>query len=224
MMTTDVAGILRETGLLGSVPPGDLAALVAVSRLRAFRRGQVVFLTGDPGDTLVVVLSGRVKVVARAADGSELTLTVVEPGGVFGELSAADGGPRSADAETLDACQLLFVPREEFWDICSRVPAVAQALAGSLAATLRRLTEAASDFVFLDLPRRVAKVLLRQPRGDNGVIRLMVTQEEIARQAGGTRQSVNAALRGFERRGWIEVRDRAVTVTQAAALGRFAGS
>jgi CRP-like cAMP-binding protein len=67
-MTTDVTGVLRETGLLGSVPPDDLAALVAASRLRAFRRGQVVFMTGDPGDTLVVVISGRVKVVARAAD------------------------------------------------------------------------------------------------------------------------------------------------------------
>jgi CRP/FNR family cyclic AMP-dependent transcriptional regulator len=49
-------------------------------------------------------------------------------------------------------------------------------------------------------------------------------QEELAHQAGGTRQSVNAALRGFERRGWIQVQDRAVTVPQAAALRRFAGS
>jgi CRP/FNR family transcriptional regulator, cyclic AMP receptor protein len=222
-MTTDVTGILRETTLLGSVPPGDLAVLVAASRLRAFRRGQVVFMTGDPGDTLVVVISGRVKVVARAADGGELTLTVIGRGGVFGELSVADGGPRSADAETLDECQLLFVPRDTVWDICSRVPPVAQALAGSLAATLRRLTEAATDLVFLDLPRRVAKVLLGQPRGDDGVIRLMVSQEELARQAGGSRQSVNAALRGFERRGWIEVHGRAVTVAQAAALGHFTG-
>ena len=223
-MTTDVIGILRETGLFGSVPPDDLGVLVAVSRLRAFRRGQVVFMTGDPGDTLVVVISGRVKVVARAADGGELTLTVVGSGGVFGELSVADGGPRSADAETLDECQLLFVPREAVWDICSRVPPVAQALAGSLAATLRRLTEAASDLVFLDLPRRVAKVLLSQPRGGDGIIRLMVSQEELAHQAGGSRQSVNAALREFERRGWIEVHGRAVAIAQAPALGRFAGN
>lgn len=222
-MTTDVIGILGDTDLLGSVPRGDLAALVAVSRLRAYRRGQVVFMTGDPGDTLVVVVSGRVKVVARAADGNELTLTVIGPGGVFGELSVADAGPRSADAETIEECQLLFVPREEFWGICSRVPTVAQALAGSLAATLRRLTEAASDLVFLDLPRRVAKVLLSQPRDDHGTIRLMVSQEELAHQAGATRQSVNAALRGFERRGWIEVHGRAVTITRAAALRQFAG-
>ena len=50
-----------------------------------------------------------------------------------------------------------------------------------------------------------------------------MSQEELAHQVGGTRQSLNAALRGFERRGWLEVRDRAVTVKQAAVLGRFAG-
>jgi len=223
-MATDLTGILRETSLFGRVPASDLAGLATVSRLRAFRRGQVVFMTGDPGDTLIVVVSGRVKVVARAADGAELTLTVIGPGGVLGELSAADGGPRSTDAQTLDECQLLFVPRDQVWDICSRVPAAAQALAGSLAATLRRLTESASDLVFLDLPRRVAKVLLSQPMGDDGIIWLKMSQEELARQTGVTRQSVNAALRGFERRGWIEVRDRAVVVTQAAALGQFASS
>jgi CRP/FNR family transcriptional regulator, cyclic AMP receptor protein len=223
-MATDLTGILRETSLFGRVPASDLASLAMVSRLRACRRGQVVFMTGDPGDTLIVVVSGRVKVVARAADGAELTLTVIGPGGVLGELSAADGGPRSTDAQTLDECQLLFVPRDQVWDICSRVPAAAQALAGSLAATLRRLTESASDLVFLDLPRRVAKVLLSQPMGDDGIIRLKMSQEELAHQTGVTRQSVNAALRGFERRGWIEVRDRAVVVTQAAALGQFASS
>jgi DNA-binding FadR family transcriptional regulator len=51
-----------------------------------------------------------------------------------------------------------------------------------------------------------------------------MSQEELAHRAGGTRQSVNAALRGFERRGWIEVHGRAVTVRQAEALGRFAGN
>jgi CRP/FNR family cyclic AMP-dependent transcriptional regulator len=73
-------------------------------------------------------------------------------------------------------------------------------------------------------PRRVAKMLLSQPSGDDGTIRLKLSQEDLAHQVGGTRQSVNAALRGFERRGWIEVHDRTVTVRQAAALSRFVGT
>jgi CRP/FNR family transcriptional regulator, cyclic AMP receptor protein len=223
-MATDVVGILRQTDLLRSAPTPDLEGVVAASRLRTYRRGQVVFTTGDPGDTLIVVISGQVKIVVRSADGGELTLTVVGPGGTLGEVSVADGGPRSADAETITESQLLFVPRETVQAVCGRVPGVAQALAGAVAATLRRLTEAASDLVFLDLPRRVAKLVLSQPRGDDGSIRQQLTQEEYAHLLGSTRQSVNIALRGFERRGWIEIRDRTITVRQPDALARFADS
>jgi CRP/FNR family transcriptional regulator, cyclic AMP receptor protein len=223
-MTTDVMEILRGTDLLGSVPAEDLRALAAASRLRRFRRGQILFTTNDPSDTVVVVISGRVKVAVRSADGGELTLAVIGAGGLFGEIGVADNGPRTGDAETLEDSQLLLIPRAAVQDICARVPSAGQALARSIAATLRRLTEAAADLVFLDLPRRVAKVLLSQSRGADGVIRPKMSQEEFAHQVGGTRQSVNAALRGFEKRGWIEVHDRAITVKQAAALSRFAGT
>jgi len=224
MTTAELARILRATDLFGSVPAEDLDAVAAASRVRVFRRGQIVCTAGDRGDTVIVVLSGRLKVVVRSADGSQLTLAVVQPGGVFGELAAVDGGPRSADAETLEECQLLLIPQELVRDICARVPAAALAIAQSLAAILRRLTEGTSDLVFLDLPRRVAKVLLSQPRDADGTIRLKMSQEELAHQAAGTRQSVNAALRGFERRGWIEVHDRVMSVKQPAALAQFAGN
>ena len=222
-MTADLAAILGQTSLLRSVPEQDLKAAAAASRLRSYRRGQVVFTRSDPGDTVIVVVSGRVKVTVRSADGGELTLAIIGPGGLLGELGVVDGGPRSADAETLEACQLLLVPREAIRDLCARVPSAGQALTSSIAATLRRLTEATADLVFLDLPRRVAKILLGLPQGADGVIRLRLSQEELAHQAGSTRQSVNAALRGFERRGWIDLQDRTVTVTQPDALGRFAG-
>jgi CRP/FNR family transcriptional regulator, cyclic AMP receptor protein len=223
-VTTDLVGVLRATELLGTAPAAELQTLAAGSRIRTFRRGQVVFTAGEPGQTVMVVISGRVKVVVRSADGGELTLTVVGPGTLFGELGVADGGPRSADAEALEATRLLLIPREMILDLCDRAPTVAQALLRSVTAMLRRLTEATSDLVFLDLPRRVAKVLLSQPRGEDGVISPALSQEELAHQAGGSRQSVNAALRGFERRGWIKVSGRTVTVTQASALNRFAGT
>ena len=222
-MAADVTDLLRQTDLLRSVPDADLAALAAASRVRTFRRGQLVCGTGDRGDTLIVVVSGRVKVVVRSADGGELMLAAVGPGGTLGDVSIADGGPRSADIETLEDSQLLLVPRERVQYICERVPSAGQALARSVAATLRRLTDATGDLVFLDLPRRVAKVLLSQPRDGDGVIRTHLTQVQFAHQAAGTRRSVNAAMRGFERRGWITVDGRTVTVAQPEMLTRFAG-
>jgi CRP-like cAMP-binding protein len=153
MSTAELPSILRGTDLFRSVPAEDFEAVAEASRIRVYRRGQVVCTAGQPGDTVIVVVSGRLKVVVRSADGGERTLTVVQPGGVFGELAAVDGGPRSADAETLEESRLLLIPRKLVQDICARVPAVCLALARSLAATLRRLTEGASDLVFLDLPR-----------------------------------------------------------------------
>ena len=222
-MAADLVVVLRKIPLLDSVSDAELAVLAQASRVRGFRRGQVVCSAGDPGDTLIVVVSGRVKVSLRSADGEELTLTTAGPGATLGEVSIADGGPRSADVETLEDSQLLFVPGERVRDVCARTPSAARALAISVAVTLRRLTEATGDLVFLDLPRRVAKVLLSQPRDIGGVIRPQLTQEQFARLAAGTRQSVNAALRGFERRGWIAVDGRAVTVLQPEMLARFAG-
>jgi CRP/FNR family transcriptional regulator, cyclic AMP receptor protein len=222
-MAADLTEVLRQTHLLGSVPEADLAALAGASRMRAFRRGQVVCSNGDAGDTLMLVISGRVKVAVRSADGGELTLAFVGPGGTLGEVSVADGGPRSADVETVEDTRLLLLPRERLQDICARVPSAGTALASSVAATLRRLTEATSDLVFLDLPRRVAKVLLSQPRDGDGVIRPHLTQEQLAHQAAATRQSVNAALHGFDRRGWITVDGRAVTMRQPEMLARFVG-
>jgi CRP/FNR family cyclic AMP-dependent transcriptional regulator len=222
-MAADLVDVLRRTSLLASVPDADLAVLAEASRLRTLRRGQVVCSTGDPGDTLIVVISGRLKIVTRSADGGELTLTILGPGATLGDVSIADGGPRSADVETLADSQLLFIPRERVQDVCARIPAAALAVAASVAATVRRLTDATADLVFLDLPRRVAKVLLSQPRDADRVISPQLTQEQFAHLAAGTRQSVNAAMRGFEKRGWITVDGREVTVRQPEMLAHFAG-
>ena len=70
-MTADATRVLHGTSLFRSVPPGDLEAVDAAARLRTFRRGQVVFTAGDPGDSLMLVISGRIKVVVRSADGGE---------------------------------------------------------------------------------------------------------------------------------------------------------
>lgn len=222
-MAPDVTAVLRQTVLLGGAPETDLAGLAASSRLRAFRKGQMVCTADDPGETLMVVITGRLKIMVRSADGGELTLTTAGPAGLVGEVSVADGGPRSADVEAIDDSDVLLVPRAAVQDLCGRVPAVALALAASVAGTLRRLTEATSDLVFLDLPRRVAKMLLAQPRDDAGKIQPPVPQGELARRVGGTRQSVNAALRAFERRGWIDITGRSLTLREPGELARFAG-
>jgi CRP-like cAMP-binding protein len=81
-----------------------------------------------------------------------------------------------------------------------------------------------ADLVFLDLPRRLAKLLLEQPRSPQGVVELGLSQEQIAHLVGGSRQSVNSALSGFSRRGWIAQEGSAFTILGSDALANFAGA
>ncbi len=91
-------------------------------------------------------------------------------------------------------------------------------------AHVRRLTGANADLVFLDLPRRVAKLLLMRMReSGRPLIELGLTQTEIASLLGGSRQSVNQALREFEKRNWILAEGQTVTILQVERLRRFAG-
>jgi CRP-like cAMP-binding protein len=219
----DVESALRDVALFSDVSADDLAELASSARVRQYPARQIVFSRGDPSDTLIVVLSGRVQIVVRSVDGGELILAVLGAGDVLGEPSLVDGGARSADAQAQDETSLLILPREAVVALARRDAGVAMKMLAAVSATLRRLTDLTEDLVFLDLPRRVAKILLSVPIPPGGSADLGMTQEQMAHRVGGTRQSVNAALRGFERRGWIDTNGRHVTIKQPDALGRFAG-
>lgn len=222
MADPTVQTVLAALPMLAGLAPEVLVRVEQESRRRKVRAGQVLFLTGDPGDHLVVVLTGRLQVSVSSADGAELILGVVGPAAVVGELGVVDGGARSADATTLDAGEVLLVPRALVLELADTHPVVRWWLMEALAAGLRRLTDATSDLVFLDLPRRVAKLLLAQSDGDS--VRLGLTQTQLASRLGGTRQSVNAALRGFERRGWLVQQDRVILLQDRPSLQHFAGT
>lgn len=215
--------VLAGTILFGGLPDDALDVVVSESRVRKFRRGQVIFNGGDPSDNLLVVVTGRITVIVRSVDGGELMLAIVGAGGVLGELGVIDGGPRSADAETLDDTEVLLIPRSTVHDLQRSHPQFTAAVLSTIAGEFRRLTDATADLVFLGLPRRVAKILLENPRSPNGKVDLGLSQEQLSHRVAGTRQSVNQALRGFERRGWISIDGRAIVLNDVEALSRFAG-
>jgi CRP-like cAMP-binding protein len=217
--------LLRTCPLFEQLPAEDLDRLAEQAALRRYRRGQVVFYAGDPGDCLLVVADGRLKVMARSENGDELLLAVVGPPDSIGALAIADGGPRSATVEALTDTTVLRVDRADIWRLEAAGTAVSDALMRMLAVVVRRLTGTAADMVFLDLPRRLAKLLLEQCRVAGGdVVDLPWTQTDMASSIGASRQSVNATLRDFQRRGWITTEGSALRVRDAGALASFAGS
>jgi CRP-like cAMP-binding protein len=210
--------VLARCPLFADLPERDLAELAAVAQLRRFGKGQVVFSEGEDADTLLVVQQGLLKATSGSAEGENFLLAVAEPGDSLGELIVADGGPRSATVTAVTDAQVLSLRRADVLRVADTSPALTRALLVAMATVVRRLTGSAADLVFLDIPRRVAKLLLDLPAG--GVV---LTQLEMADRVGASRQSLNAALQDFQRRGWITVARRAVDVRDRAALRRFAG-
>ena len=226
MDSTRKAALLRTCPLFGRLSTAELEQLAGQTALRRYRRGQVLFFEGDPGDSLLVVAEGRLKVLTRSETGEDLLLAVVGAPDSIGTLAIADGGPRSATVEALTDTAVLRVARTDIMRLAAAGPTVNDALVVMLAAVVRRLTGTAADLVFLDMPRRLAKLLLEKCRvvGGGDVVDLPLTQAEIASSIGASRQSVNATLRDFQRRGWITADGPVLRVRDIAALTRFAGS
>jgi len=140
-----------------------------------------------------------------------------------------DGGPRSASAEALEPTVVLTITRQVLLELAARDRALIEALLQVLGGLLRRLTEQASDLVFLDLPGRMAKLLagLAAERGletpDGVELDANLTQTDLAGMVGASRQSVNQILQGFVRRGYLQVRGRRIVVHRLDLLRRRAG-
>lgn len=218
--------MLARSPLLANLPSEDLARLAAVARRRTYRRGEVIFHQGDPGDTLHLLQSGRVKVVLADESGGEALIAILSPHDCFGELALIDGEPRSATIEALEPVETVIVRRGDFMDTIRAHPPTMERLLRTLAATVRRADDDLADLVFLDLEGRLVKKLLEladehgRPVGGATEIELPMTQEELAAMVGATRASVNKLLGWYEDRGAIRRRGRRIAIFDAARLRR----
>jgi|SRR3954470_905170 len=202
-----------------------LERLAAGMRSRRFRRGEVIFHLGDPGDALFVIVSGEVKISLPSETGDEAILATLRPGDVFGELALLDGAPRSASATAMSPTETVVLPRDRFRELIATEAAVRDALLASIAGELRRLTTHVEELHFLDITGRLAARLVRlaQDGGTmdaDGAIRLRtnLTQADLAAMVGCTRQSVNKLLGQFTDDGLVRLERDAIVVTDLGGL------
>lgn len=205
----EVIRLLREVPYFTGLQQTDLAPLAAACRLRQYRTNQVIFHRGDPGDTLHMIRSGRVKIVLASPSGEEVLLALMGPGDFFGELSLLDGRPRSATAITGGPTVTLTLAREEFIPVLLRTAALAHQVMLALGTRIRRTNLLLGDSAFLEVRSRVERRLLdlaktteriEQRAGSTGI---RITQTELAAMVGASRESVNRILRSLEAKGLI---------------------
>ncbi len=220
--------VLAKAGLFQGVAPEAADALASSLTYADFPRGTNVFVEGEQGDTLYIVLTGKVKVGRKAADGRENMLSVMGPSDMFGELSLFDPGPRTATATVVTDARLASLAHASLRPWITDRPEIAEQLLRVLARRLRRTNDALADLIFTDVPGRVAKALLGlserfgTQEADGLRVHHDLTQEELAQLVGASRETVNKALADFASRGWMRVDSRAVTILDSERLARRA--
>src|ERR1700733_15427062 len=105
---------LSKTQLFQALQPADLDAILARAMVKRVLRGEMIRRRGDPGTGMVIIVSGRVRISLVSEDGREVTLTVLGPGEVLGEMTLLDGGECSADATAQEVCALRALGRSRF--------------------------------------------------------------------------------------------------------------
>ena len=220
--------VLRKAGLFQGVDPDDAEALGSQFEIFEAPRGTTLFHEGEPGDSLYIVLSGKVKLGRRSSDGRENLVAVMGPADQFGELSLFDPGPRTSTAIVVTDARIARLPKQALHKWVQDRPQIAMQLLRVIARRLRRTNTMLADLIFVDVPGRVAKQLLQLAQRfgsvDGGQLRVThdLTQEELAQLVGASRETVNKALADFAQRGWLRLEGKSVVILDRERLARRA--
>jgi len=198
-----------------SLDDGYVQALAALGTVRSYAKNTILIQEGDKSDQLYVVLSGKLKVYLADSEGKEIIVDMLGPGQYFGEM-ALEGEPRSASVMTLEPAKLSIVEREQFKRFLADNPDAAYALIVTLIRRARNLTRAVGDLALLDVYGRVARLLLDNAREDNGKLVVMdrMTQQEIAKRVGASREMVWRILDDLRQGEYIAVQDGRIVIRQ----------
>jgi CRP/FNR family transcriptional regulator, cyclic AMP receptor protein len=218
----DKRAVLARHEFFCELPPAVIERLAAHARLSTYCSGQPIFRKGEEGLGLIAVLSGVVKISTPSAEGKEITLNLIGPNEIFGEIALLDGGPRTADATAMTRCQLLKLDRRDFASVLQDEPTLAIRLLALVARRLRQTSEQVEDITFADPPKRLAKALLRladmqgAPEGHH--VRIAITQKELGRTVGLSRESTNKWLRDWEDAGYVTLEKGACIIRDRGFL------
>jgi CRP-like cAMP-binding protein len=213
--------LLQRLPLFRDLDRAALERLAQYAKTRKYRRGAVVFSKGDPGDRLLAVMSGTVKIGVSGPSGRNTTFNLVGPGELFGEIAVLDGSERTADAVANAPCEILAIDKRDFRAFMESQPRLLMRLIELLCQRLRWVSEHAEQIGAPDLQTRLARTVLRLGERDPDfaqTAKVAVTQQELSEMIGMSRESINRQLRAWAGLGWVRLGHGAVVVLDAAAL------
>lgn len=216
--------LLAGSELFGGLPPQQRArVLERCTRLDVPAR-QAVFHQGEPGREMYIVVSGRLKVSVVSEEGKELSFFILKPGDNFGELALLDGERRSATITAIEPCELLVLHHRDFRDLLQQHQAIGLRLLSILAGRVRATTELYGNSVFIEIPGRLAALLLElagehgQQRNDGLLIDMKLSQYELGTLINASRESVNKQLKAWQGQGLVDLVDGKLLIPEPHLL------
>ncbi|MEM7567554.1 MAG: Crp/Fnr family transcriptional regulator [Pseudomonadota bacterium] len=219
---------LQACGLFTDAPRASLNDLARRGRLERIKKGELLFAAGDEPDGLRIVHSGSVRIWLNDADGHELTLGFMGPGQAFGEIALFDGLPRTAHASAAADTELVFLSRGVFEHALAHDAAFARAVIRLLCRMVRRKTDDLGGFAFQDLGIRLARKIYQlvpshaQVDGPAAHFGRDLSQTELARLLGVSREAINKRLQALSRQGLVALDQGRLVVPDVKALAAFA--
>src|SRR6202140_3813954 len=217
--------VLRKHPIFCELDSAALDQLCRYAKHATLKRGATIFSKGDPGNFLIAVVSGTVKISVSSPDGRSAILNLIGPGEIFGEVAVLDGAARTADATANTNCEIFIIDRREFIPFVRSQPALAMKFIELLCTRLRWTSDQVEEVILRDLPGRLASALLRltekhklAPAGRT----IAITQQEISEMVGMTRESINKQLRVWSTRSWVRLEHGAIVVLDAGPLQALA--
>ena len=211
--------------LRSDLEPAALDQLCRYAKHTTLKRGTTIVSKGDPGNSLIAVISGTVKISVSSPDGRSAILNLIGPGEIFGEVAVLDGAARTADATANTNCEIFIIDRREFIPFVRSQPALAMKFIELLCTRLRWTSDQVEEVILRDLPGRLASALLRltekhklAPAGRT----IAITQQEISEMVGMTRESINKQLRVWAARHWVRLEHGAIVVLNVGPLQELA--
>jgi CRP/FNR family cyclic AMP-dependent transcriptional regulator len=203
---------LSRIDLFRNLPGADLRRLGELLRRKTFTAGKSLMTVDQTGEVVYFILSGAVKVHVEQEDGADVSISILGPGEVIGEMSALDQTNRSASVVTIEETTLLWMDREAFRRCVMAIPALAANLACTLSSRLRSANEHIQSLAAVEVEARIARRILAfaerygqtLPNGDL-LIPIRLTQSDIANLVGASREHTNKILVSYKERGYLSV-------------------
>ncbi|MFL6216937.1 MAG: Crp/Fnr family transcriptional regulator [Blastocatellia bacterium] len=225
----DKIAALKRTAMFGELNDMDLRALADRASERRLARGEILFVEGDEGGGLYVIVEGSVRAFRESLEGREQVIHVETAGATIAEVPVFDDGPYPSTVAGEEDSLLLFINKRDVRRLCLEHPQIALAALKVLATRVRRTAALVEQLSLFEVDQRLARLLLAEARargkreGATVTVELILTNQQIVARIGSVREVVSRALNRLQQNGLIAVDGRRITIADEAVLQAYAG-